>query len=324
VTGAFFCFLWSRDFWRHRLAGSISLALWCFDPNILAHAELVTPDCAAASFGLGAGYFFWRWLRKPEWPRAFAAGGLLGLAELSKMTWIVLFGLWPALWLLQALTRWHAPGGYHDVPSQPQPSRLSQLPMLAVILLLGLYCINLGYGFDGTLTQLKDFTFVSRALAGSQYSDRGGNRFAGSWLGHLPVPLPKQYVLGIDAQKTDFEDYGRPSYLHGVWRHGGWWYYYLYGLAVKSPHGSQMLVLVAILTVLTRWCVHDRANREQPGSAGPLEVFTLLAPALTVLFLVSSQTAFNHHLRYVLPAFGFVFVFAGAVAYWFEPLRLPK
>jgi len=39
-----------------------------------------------------------------------------------------------------------------------------------------------------------------------------------------------------------------------------------------------------------------------------------LAPAAVVLTLVSSQTGFNHHLRYVLPIFPFVFIWASKVA----------
>ena len=33
-----------------------------------------------------------------------------------------------------------------------------------------------------------------------------------------------------------------------------------------------------------------------------------------MLWLVSSQTGFNHHLRYVLPAFPFLFIFASRTA----------
>ena len=40
----------------------------------------------------------------------------------------------------------------------------------------------------------------------------------------------------------------------------------------------------------------------------------LLAHALVILALVSSQTGFNHHLRYVLPVFPFAYVWASKVA----------
>lgn len=52
LAGAVLCFLWGRDLYGDS-AGLVSLALWCFDPNALAHAELITPDAAAATFGKG-------------------------------------------------------------------------------------------------------------------------------------------------------------------------------------------------------------------------------------------------------------------------------
>ncbi len=331
LTGGLFCFFWTRELWGSSLAGLVSLTLWCFEPNILAHGELITPDCAATSFGLGAGYFFWRWLKQPSWGRALAAGLLLGITELTKMTWIILFGLWPLLWLFWlASRRRQSPDGDQLTPDD-QPSTLNDPPsiprrvaQLATILLLGLYVLNLGYGFDGSFTRLKDFTFISSALTGEEKSGTPGNRFADTPLAALPVPLPKQYLLGMDVQKHDFEDYGQPSYLRGEWKDGGWWYYYLYGLAVKTPHGTQFLLVLAIITMLyRRWkrpIIAPQAHGPRPQAHGLHPVGTtwrdliiLLTPALTVLVLVSSQLEFNHHVRYVLPVLGFTFVFIGSV-----------
>ncbi|MGH7139254.1 MAG: hypothetical protein ACREHD_26205 [Pirellulales bacterium] len=166
------------------------------------------------------------------------------------------------------------------------------------------------------------------------------NRFATTFSAGLRVPLPANYVLGIDRQKFDFEA-GFDSYLRGEWRHGGWWYYYLYGLAVKVPLGTWALLFMAMAL---GWALPTKnRNRSSPGGADkepnkgsggqcpPYEEnaggqcasydadlagnwrdeFVLLLPAVTVLALVSSQTGFNHHLRYVLPIFPFVFIWIG-------------
>src|SRR5690606_38144365 len=148
--------------------------------------------------------------------------------------------------------------------------------------------------------------------------------FADTVLGRLPVPIPKQYLLGMDVQKSDFEYYGQPSYLRGEWKHGGWWYYYLYGLAVKTPHGTQFLLLLAIVTLAWPWHSwnHPQDHRLSPQAHGlrPVgwrDLTILITPALTILTLVSSQLEFNHHVRYVLPVLGFTFVFIGVTATWF-------
>ncbi|TVS12524.1 MAG: hypothetical protein EA424_22515 [Planctomycetaceae bacterium] len=111
-------------------------------------------------------------------------------------------------------------------------------------------------------------------------------------------------MAGIDRQKYDFDDAGFWSYLRGEWRDRGWWYYYLYGLAVKEPVGTWLLVLLALVASLV-------AVGKGPGWRDELLV---LAPVVTVLVLVSSQTGFNHHLRYVLPMYPFAFIWISRAA----------
>jgi hypothetical protein len=50
----------------------------------------------------------------------------------------------------------------------------------------------------------------------------------------------------MDLQRVDLEA-GWLSYLHGQWRQGGWWHYYLYALAVKLPLGTLALLLWALV-----------------------------------------------------------------------------
>ena len=318
LIGGWFAYCWANDLYGHG-AGLLTLTLWCFEPNLLAHAELITPDAACTSFGIAAGYCFWRWLKEPSWRRAVFAGVFLGLAELAKMSWLILFGLWPALWLAWL---WLAPCSgdgeesadvsgkpcdsvyRSDVaierfrPSLPAQTRFSvQFAQLAMALLIAVYLLNFGYAFNGSFTRLRDFKFVSRLMTGLDKPGEPGNRFQGGWLGQVPIPVPKDYVLGFDTQKKDFEDFSQPSYLRGEWKHGGWWYYYLYGLLVKVPCGT--LVLLGSIGLWSK------------GRPGFRNLMVLLTPAMCLLILVSSQTAFNHHLRYVFPCIGFALILLG-------------
>lgn len=292
VLGGLFCFWWASELSGHVGCGLLALSLWCFEPNILGHGELVSTDAAATTFGVGAAYFFWRWLNQPTWTNALFAGITLGLAQLAKMSWVFLFPLWPVLWMFWRL----APRAF---PSSPLP------PMrhLAAILLLGLYVLNLGYAFSGAFTRLDKFVFVSRTMTGNDVAGTPGNRFAGTWLGGIPVPLPRDYLLGIDAQKRDLEDYhGESSYLRGEWKRGGWWYYYLYGLAVKTPHGHQILLALSLAGAIFSAATSRGVWRDG---------VVLLAPPLLLLTIASSQLEFTHYVRYVLPVIGFAVVGAG-------------
>jgi len=219
LLGAYFCWRWSDELYG-RSAGIVSLLLWCFSPNILAWGSTLCADLPAASLGITANYYFWRWLRKPTTQRAFVAGICLGLLELTKLTWLLLYALWPLMWLTWLLCR----GGHTERRSLP-----GQTIQLLSILLIGLSVLNIGYLCDGSFTRLGDLSFSSRLLAGSDlYSGGGdsGNRFCDSWLRWVPIPLPSDYLKGIDIQTRDFEQ-GLPSYLCGEWRSHGWWYFYL-------------------------------------------------------------------------------------------------
>ncbi len=371
LLGACVCFLWARDLYGPS-AGLLALCLWCFSPNLIAHGQLITADAGAATFGLLAGYAFWRWLREPSLARMLLAGATLGLAELSKTTWLVLFAVWPVVWLAWSL--WPNRGIRHTG---------RQAAQLCVMLLLGLVILNGGYLFNGTLSPLGDFKFVSETFAGdvdivTRFAE-GGNRFLDGPLASVPLPLPREYVIGIDLQKLDFEG-THFAYLAGRWQAPGWWYYYLYGCAVKVPVGTLTLALLAVLLTCGSKAGGRRPENRGPwtqGGAGlqtrphsPIDsaskppasslqppalapnvcesllfrirfIFSLrntqcrtawrdelvlLAPAIAVLVLVSSQTCMNEHFRYILPVFPFAIVWiskcASRSAFQSKPVRL--
>ena len=301
LLGGYVCFRWACEILGY-VCGLLALTLWCFSPNIMAHGQLITPDCAAAAMGVTAAYFFWHWLKSPTWGRALSAGFVLGLTELTKMTWIILFVLYPLLWLCyRSSERSERSGG----------GSCKQAVQLAVVLSVALYVLNLGYGFRGTFTKLGDYEFVSKTLKDPGIPRyESGNRFVDSWLGVIPVPVPRNYLLGLDLQRRDFESFGRPSYLRGQFCDRGWWYYYLYAAAIKAPLGTWLLAILALICRPARSALCTRRDYA-----------ALLLPPLAVLVLTSSQTAFSHHFRYALPAFPFAFIAISRVGLTMTLLR---
>lgn len=297
LLGALVCYFWARELYGVR-SGILALICWCFSPNILAWGASITPDSGAASLGVASCYFFWKWLKAPTWKTAIPAGILLGLAQLTKTTWIILFVYWPCAWIL-----WNTLS-----LTLSRQQWLAQIRQMALILVLGLYFINLGYGFSGSFRPLGNYEFTSTTLNGIEnpYESEQftGNRFANTWMGQLPVPLPEDYLTGIDIQKQEFEK-GKWSYLRGEHKFGGWWYYYLYAAVIKIPIGFWILAgLSACLTI--RKYSSDRLKLRN-------ELF-LLFPALLILTFVSSQTGFSRYFRYLLPAFPFVFIWMSKCA----------
>ena len=287
ILGAWLCLVWGTELFGPN-AGLLSLTMWCLSPTVIANAHLVTPDLPATSTGLLAAFAFYRWLKRPCWKFAFFAGAAMGLALLTKTTWIILFGLWPLLGLIQCFR-------------SGQPLKI--VSQTTMIVGLGLWILNAGYAFQGSMAPLGTYDFVSCSLSGREIDNYGlGNKFRGTFMETVPVPLPSDFVLGVDITKRVFER-RIPNYLRMSLSKDGWWYYYLYCMAVKMPLGILALFVGGL------WCIFR--YRDSKRSA-----FDWLSVFLVPLFLfafVSSNTGINRHFRYVLPSVPYVFLVAGVL-----------
>lgn len=271
----------------------MALLLWCTSPMVIGHASLITPDVGAAATAAFAVWTYSEWFQRPTRGTTILAGVGLGLALLTKFTNLLL-GVMLVTLLSYRLFR----------PGAQQPQRWCWGLQFIGIGLLALYLVNLGYGFERVGMRLGDYPFISAAFSGasSEQKNPEGNRFAGTFLGTIPVPLPENYLLGIDVQKREFEQ-KKMSYLRGEWRHGGWLHYYVYAFLVKEPLGTLALLTFALGRL--------------PWATRQIQVRTLsclVFPAAMCFGFVSLQTGFNHHFRYVLPAYPFLYVLASSAA----------
>ncbi len=162
VIGGLVVFAWSARLYGN-LAGLLSLGLWVFCPNILAHGRLITSDASSTAMGVAATYAFWLYLREPRWRRAVIAGLLLGIAQLSKFSMVLLYAAWPCLWLLR-LGLVGRPAGTGGVLESAARFLTRSIAQGAAIIALSVLVIDVGYGFEGVGTRLGDFEFGSRTL----------------------------------------------------------------------------------------------------------------------------------------------------------------
>ncbi len=294
LLGALVAYRWAKEL-SGAVAARLAFVLWCLLPDLLAHGSLLTPDATAASVGLAAGYFFYRWRLSGEWRDGWIAVLAGGAACLVKYTWLVLFAAWPLMILSELVFRRGA------LPSAVSSQRRTVVAAIATPLLL-LLVVNCGFGFQDTLRPLGDYEFYSKSLGGEREptNDRETqNRFQGTALARLPVPVPEPLIRGVDLQRRDFENC-RSSYLRGEVSETGWWYFYLYGFLVKSPVG--FLALCAAAAVAIASTLRQRISGWPPGFG------LCVGQGLAVLVLVSSQTGMSLHYRYLLPALGFLLV----------------
>lgn len=288
LIGAWVCYKWAKELFGVSSAFA-ALLLWCFSPNILAHAQQLTPDIGVTALSLATCYAFWKWTQSPTKLQASIAGGILGLAVLAKTNAVALY---PALMLGTLI--------YSFVTRQIKPWKVFSHLLIAFV--ISIYVINLGYGFDGSFKKLGNYEFFSNTFGSSE----GSNRFDDTMLESIPVPLPSAFLEGIDLQRRDFEnkDASRSTYFRGEWYERGWWWYYFYVIAVKVPIGIWILVLIGSFVLIFCKLPHRIDS-----------LCYLVIPGAMLFALACSQTGFGHSFRYVLPAFPYALIIASAAMY---------
>lgn len=260
--------------------GSICITiLWCFCPNILAHAQSIIPDVGAVAMGVLLSFVAWKYVQRPSHLNAASTGFWFGMAMLSKLTWLTGAVSIPIAIMACSFLK----------PFRPKRTCSNILLDLFGFFGVGLLVLNSGYLFEGTCTRLSEYEFCSVALGGNgAETTNPKNRFQNSLIGMLPVPLPKNFLLGIDYLRFEVES-KKWSYLLGEWKNGSWWYYYLITTAVKTPLPSLLGAFLGAIMILRLGNPNLRAS-----------ALLLCIPSAMSFASVSLQGGFNHHHRYVL------------------------
>ena len=203
LLGAWVIGRWARELYGDA-AMLLALALWGFGPNVLACEQVATPALPAAVAVVIATDALRRYLKSPSWSRASLCGISLGIAQLVEFTSLILYVIWPLL----ALVFRSSSGG-----SPSRRIKASKMIGQAVaMILVSVWLTNVGYGLQGSGSQLGEYEFVSRALGAETHpsgppsgGERVGNRFRGTPLGSLVVPFPADYVEGLDRRWHEWE-----------------------------------------------------------------------------------------------------------------------
>lgn len=291
LLGLYVVIRWSTELYG-LAGGAISGILYAFSPNLVGHGALIMPDATAAAVGVTSAYCFWRILQRPSLATSCIGGTALGAALLTKTTLLLLIPVWLSFVIVFS---------FRPMSQRALPTR-HLWGLTALMLLVAVYVLNLGYFFEGSFFRTTDIRVRSRTL--QQITNGAG--FAS--LREVPLPFPTDFVLGIDTQLSDFEQRSIRSYMRGQWNDRGWPVFYLYVLVVKLPLGTITLFVLALLVSLVDWS----------KARGWAMVF-LLAHGLTILAVVSAHTGFTLHGRYVWPMLPYVFICCGRLG-----VGLPK
>ncbi len=280
---------WAKDLggWR---AGLLTLAPYAFDPNCIAHGALITTDMAAVFFVVATLYLAngkWR-IANGKW-RMVAIGVLLGLAQLAKVSALMLVPVVGLLLLVRAVVG--------------QNGRIGELANGELrITHHGLRITN--YGLRITKDVLRAWLVVFGVAALVVWA---GYRFEVSAVPGFPFPLPAGTHVRIFQSLREHYDLGHPTFLMGQVSNRGWWWYFPVAFVLKTPLPTLLLALWAVLRfVLKRW---DFGMVKHWN----MQMVNMLALFLfPVLYAASSLfSSVNIGYRHLLPLLPFLYVGIG-------------
>lgn len=252
---------------------------------MLAHGALVTPDAAAMAGFFATSFLLYRWMTAPTWRATLWLGILLGLLQGIKFTGVVFATevLIGGAWLI-----WR---GVATDSSLRARGRLFGQWLMVIAVSLAVLCGTYGFQHCG---------FRWDAMALSSQSLKAWPARLGTFAS-LPMPMPADYVLGIDEQLRVMES-PHPLFLDGVWQLSGFPSYYVKALGYKLPHGFQQACLAGLYAALRNRKLFD-ARR----------AFAIWGP-LAILFVIASLSDMQLGLRYILPVIPALAMLAGRAA----------
>ena len=265
----------------------IALALFAFEPNILAHGAVVATDMGMSCFVLASVYAFYRYVKKPTPSRLVAAGIAAGLGLATKHSAILIF---PMLFALAVFELIRGPETLHEGRAR-QAKRL--IGAIAVVGIVSVVILWSCYGFH--------FAPHSGANASGRFAEQVGHLknpiqkelilAAGRW--HL---LPQPYLYGLaDVGLT--AEFSHSFLLGKVYPHGRWDYFPV-AFAIKTTLG--LLILLALLPYAL---ARVKVNRWRE--------FAFIALPAAIYFVIAVASSMNIGVRHILPIYPLLMLLAG-------------
>lgn len=287
----FMVFLWSRKLYGF-IPALVSLGLYVFDPNIIAHSQLVTTDIYGMGVVLFCCYWLWRFANSRKWQDGLIFAVVLGLAQLAKYTAVSLYPVLAITFLISDLPRLQAvykEKGRLDILREAW----RYVKYMVVVAAISVLIINIGFLFNRSFTPLKDYQFKSVLLQSIQ-----------SRIDFL-VPAPYPFLQGFDwiysEERTNLRFIY--NYLLGETRLGvGFKGYYIVATLLKIPIATQIIFWIALGTYFL-----DAKRRRRLLINEWFLLWPVLFYTIYFNFLYSAQMGLRHYLI----VFPLLYVFTG-------------
>ncbi len=289
LLGCAIVFFWARREYGD-FAGVAAVALLTTVPIVLEYSGLAYTDMVAASTQAASFWAFANWLDQKNWRATMWLGFAVGLALLAKFTAFIFL---PAAALSMVVLKWAVTRSRQTSRPAAYKQAIKQIAAAGVITLAVVWA---GYGF--AVEHVRESMQISaESMPSFQHFPAPVGKIARSLILSDPrVPMPA-LMRGL-ANAWVMEKSRPAGYLLGHIKSGGWWYFFLVGVGVKSPIPFLILVVAGLLSFRTlakegRW--------------------TAMAPAACALaiLLVTMPVSINYGVRHVLVVFPLLAIVAG-------------
>jgi hypothetical protein len=271
----------------------LALALFVFEPNLLAHGTLVTDDMAMTCCLFATVYAFYRYVNERQAFQLIEAGFTAGLTLVAKHSGFLVFPVLGLLALAElGIRHIGTPKANGSAQKLKRDAREALRLAAALVVIAGIAAVVL-WAFYGFRFAARPSGTILPAVTGKAGVRTGVLAAFLRW--HL---LPESYYYGLGWQLM-LASMPKSTFLLGTLRSQGHWFYFPLVLLIKSTLGFLLLLLVAVgAGYLLRT---DRLR----------ETLYLCIPALLYLGIgITSGT--NVAIRYVLPLYPFLIVLVAA------------
>ena len=311
--------------WGWKLGGPAAAIVagtaYCFDPNITAHASLVTNDVAFSLCVFIFIYAAWRLGTRATWPRAIVLACTCALGIVVKFSGLLLGPMLLLLLLIRAIQSesWPAMGRMLVTRWQRLKLAIAICLLTALVSYFVIWAVYL-FRYSATVDckPLAWPVLIEKIQSNEIYSRHPGLPVTPTerahWRGSLLTRsllfanthhlLPEAFCFGV--LHVHMGELVRASYLLGQISPTGWWYYFPLAMAFKTPTATLVAMLIAAFLICfypRRWSL-DQKRRW-------LAICLGVPAAFYMLFMLRANL--NLGLRHIFPIYPPIYLVLGLI-----------